>query len=356
MTNQILNSLDWHGQRLVLRKAVQQDVPRLVQLHRTIVGETPPAEQIDKPEAWFRLGGPWMHPYFCERHLKAYQDLGFDVWVLTRENDELVGNIELWYDDEPEPFGHYAHMELLEMLPDYFHDDLETWLLDDVEARGKARGYQRFWCNPHGSGGSPHLLLGRGYKPIWPNGQVTLPNLCRFDTPAHRLIPLKGDYPAEAAHLLALNHREAAGFRWRYLWRIVLNPQAADWPLNTPFWASRVDFEDGKWGICLVTVWSWLNNPPAARADLWVPIDLADDQAHIRRLLSISARKALDLGADSLVAYLPRALAGQLADDDIKERALDVNDVWYLKHLTDDGQGTSVPRHSSSVPATKGAK
>jgi hypothetical protein len=253
MTNQILNSLDWHGQRLVLREAVQQDVPRLVQLHRAIVGETPPAEQMNKPEAWFRLGGPWMHPYFCERHLKAYQDLGFDVWVLTRENDDLVGNIELWYDDEPEPFGRYAHMELLEM------------------------------------------------------------------------------------------------------WRIVLNPQAADWPLNTPFWASRVNFEDGKWGICLVTVWSWLNNPPAARADLWVPVDLADDQAHIRRLLSISARKALDLGADSLVAYLPRDLAGQLADDDIEERALDVNDVWYLKHLMDDGQGTSVPRHSSSVLATKGA-
>jgi len=106
--------------------------------------------------------------------------------------------------------------------------------------------------------------------------------------------------------------------------------------LNTPFWASRVDFEDGKWGICLVTVWSWLNNPPAARADLWVPVDLAGDGAYIRRLLSISARKALDLGADSLIAYLPRALAAQLADDDIEEHVLNAHDVWYLKNLEKD--------------------
>ncbi len=337
MTDYILNSLDWHGQNLILREVVLQDVPRLVQLHRAIVGERPPVEQIDNPEAWFRLGGPWMHEYFCERHLKAYQDLGFDVWVLTRENDSLVGNIELWYDDEPEPFGRYAHMELLEVLPEFFHDDLEEWLLDNVEARGEARGYHRFWCNPHGSGGSPHLLLKRGYKPMWPNGQVTLLHLCRYDVPPHEAFPLKGDYETEAAHLLSLNHREAAGFRWRYLWRIVLNPQAADWPLGTPFWASRVNFRDGKWGICLVTVWRWLNSPPAARADLWVPAEWANDVAHIHRLLSISAQEAAELGAEMVVAYLPRALAGQLANDNIEEHALDANDVWYLKHLVKDG-------------------
>jgi GNAT superfamily N-acetyltransferase len=336
MPDDILNSINWRGQILILREAVREDVPRLVQLHRALVGATPSAEQFDKPEAWFKIGGPWMHEYYCERHLKAYQDLGFDVWVLTRENDELVGNIELWYDEEPEPFGRYAHMELLEALPEYLNDDLQTWILDNVEARAKSRGYQRFWCNPHGSGGSPHLQLARGYKPVWPNGQVILPNLCRFDTPSHALIPLKGDYKTEAAHLLALNHREAAGFRWRYLWRIVLNPQAADWPLNTPFWASRMNFEDGKWGICVVTVWPWLNDPPTARADLWVPVDLANDVAHIHRLLRISARQALNLGADSMVAYVPRALAGQLVDDDIEERALDANDVWYLKNMTKD--------------------
>jgi hypothetical protein len=35
-----------------------------------------------------------------------------------------------------------------------------------------------------------------------------------------------------------------------------------------------------------------------------------------------------------MVASLPRALAGQLVDDDIEERALDADDVWYLKNLT----------------------
>ena len=76
-----------------------------------------------------------MHAYYCERHLKAYQDLGFDVWIVLAEDGEFVGNVELWYDHEPEPFGCYGHIELLELLAEVFTDEIEEWLIQKSEEK-----------------------------------------------------------------------------------------------------------------------------------------------------------------------------------------------------------------------------
>lgn len=333
MTHSVLDTISWHGQRLSIRPAERQDIPRLVELHRTLVGETPPADRIDVPEEWFALGGYWMHEYFCERHLKAYQDLGFDVWIVVADDDEFVGNVELWYDNEPEPFGRYGHIELLELLPEVFTDEVEEWLIQKSEERAIERGYQRFWCNPEGSGGSPHILHKRGYEELWPNAQVTLRDLWGFRPPSHRVEELRGDYESEAAHLLALNHREAAGFRWRYLWRVVLDPQRADWPTDTLLWAGDVDLSGGGGGICLVTLWRWFYTPTVARVDLWVEPELIEDVDNTRSLLAVSAGHALELGADAMIAYMPRALATALESRNIERQELELRAAWYRKML-----------------------
>jgi len=91
----IPDTLPWHGQKLLLRPAEPSDILRLVQLHRALVGAALPDDRIDSPEAWFQLGGSWMHERFCARHLKVYQDRGFDVWVVVADGNELVGNVEL---------------------------------------------------------------------------------------------------------------------------------------------------------------------------------------------------------------------------------------------------------------------
>lgn len=333
MTHSVLDTINWYGQQLSIRPAERQDVPRLVELHRALVGETPPADRIDVPLAWFALGGPWMHEYFCERHLKAYQDLGFDVWVVCADDDEFVGTVELWYDNEPEPFGRYGHIELLELLPRVFTDEVEEWLLQKSEERAVERGYRRFWCNPEGSGGSPHILRRRGYEELWPNAEVTLRDLGQFRPPPHRIEGLRGDYESEAAHLLALNHREAAGFLWRYRWRVHLDPLWADWPTDTLFWAGGVGLPDGKGGICLVTLWRWSHAPTVAGTDMWVAPELAEDADNTRSLLAVSASQALGLGADSMITYVPPALASALESSDIEMHRLELDAAWYRKML-----------------------
>jgi hypothetical protein len=333
MTPHVRDTISWHGQRLTIRSAEPQDVPRIVQLHHALVGKTPHPNLVDDPVAWFLLGGPWMHEYYCERHLRAYHDLGFDVWIVVAEIDEFIGTVELWYDSEPEPFGQYGHMELRELMEDVFVDEVEDWIILKAERRAFERGFRCFWCNPHCSGGSPHILRRRGYQELWPNGQVSLTNLDQFQPPPHRIEQLRGDYEAEAAHLLALNHREAAGFRWRYLWRTVLDPEWADWPTSTRLWAGRVTFLEGGGGICLVTVWLWFSNPPEARIDLWVHPDRVADVQNTQGLLSVAVPQAVELGATSATVAVPWTLAGELATLNVQYDELSTDDSWYRKTL-----------------------
>ena len=136
-----------------------------------------------------------------------------------------------------------------------------------------------------------------------------------------------------AAHLLILNHREAAGFRWRYLWRTVHDPQWADWPTDTLLWAGNVGLAASGGGSCVVTLWPWFHTPTVARADLWVAPELIEDVNNTRCLLAVSAKHALGLGADAVVVYLPRALAIAREDTNIEMRELPPHAAWYRKML-----------------------
>lgn len=326
-------SLDWPGGPLHLRRAELSDVPTLVQLSRDQAGQATPHLAADNVEAWFVLGGPWHHPYTCERHLTAYARHGGEIWLVLAADDRLVGSLEIWYDDEPEPFGRYGHIELLELRPDFQQDAVEMWLIDFAEARARRRGLQRFWCRPVGSGGSLHLLIQRGYVPRWANAQVTLRQLHRFQPPPHQLTPLTGDYASEAVPLLALNHREAAGYRWHYLWRVALDPANADMPRSTSLWGGRVQFASGGGGLLLLSQWPWYSEPAEARVDLWVAPESSADRQLAANLLAVAAAQAAARGAASLISYLPKALALALDSEAIAASALDQDDPWYLKVL-----------------------
>ena len=68
-------NLEWRGERLTLRPADLDDVPAIVAFHR--VGSADLGEDAS-PIDWFSTGGPWMHEYFCSRHVRVYQDLDWD--------------------------------------------------------------------------------------------------------------------------------------------------------------------------------------------------------------------------------------------------------------------------------------
>lgn len=322
---------EWRGERLSLRPATLGDVTGIVALHRDLPGERTPTD--DSPTGWFSIGGPWMHEYYCSRHIKAYIDLGWDCWVVERNGEKIAGSVEICYANEPEPFGQYAHLELLELSDDLETAEIENWILEQCESRACARGFDRFWCRPVGSGGSWDVLVRRGYVERWRNSWLTIQGLDRIQAPDFEERQLSGDYDNEAAHLLALNHRESASYRWRYLWRPVLTPEASDFPTNVLFSGRSITLYGKPSANVLVTVRTW-RNPLSAWADLWVDPDLASDIGYVSDLISVAGQKAFSMGASAMEVVVPEPLR-----QGIKERfeavsvPLERGDPWLMKSL-----------------------
>ncbi len=323
------SDFEWRGECLSLRPATLDDVSGIVALHREALCGSGPGD--DSPTAWFRAGGPWMHEYYCSRHVQAYLDLGWDCWVVERNDQKIVGSVEICYAKEPEPFGRYAHLELLEISEDLETEEIEEWILEQCETRARIRGCDRFWCRPEGSGGSWEVLARRGYVERWRNAWLTIQELDRIDAPELEEHPLSGDYDREAAHLLALNHRESASYRWRYLWRPVLTPDASDYPTNVRFSGRRVTLRDGPAANVLLTVWSW-RDPQSAWTDIWVDPAIASDVGYVSDLVSVAGREAQSMGARVMEVVVPEALR-----QGIEERfetvcvPLERGDPWLMR-------------------------
>ena len=325
------SDFEWCGERLSLHPASLDDVPGIVALHRELLCESAPSD--DSPNAWFSTGGPWMHEYYCSRHIQAYIDLGWDCWVVVRNGEKIAGTVEICYANEPEPFGRYAHLEILEMSDDLLEDEIEEWILEHCESRAQARGFDRFWCRPVGSGGSLQVLARRGYVERWRNVWLTIHDLDRIQAPVFEDRPLSGDYDSEAAHLLALNHRESASYRWKYLWRLVLTPEASDFTTRVSFSGRRVTLCSKLSANVLLTVMVW-RDPQSAWADTWVNPNLAFDIGYVADLISVAGRQALSMGASTMEVVVPEALR-----QGVEERfetvtvPLERGDPWLMKGL-----------------------
>lgn len=326
----VVGSLEWRGERLTLRAASLGDVPGIVGFHREeITGLSEDASPVD----WFSTGGPWMHEYFCSRHLRVYQDLGWDCWVVERCDGTIAGSVELCYATEPEPFGRYAHLELLELAEDLLCAEIEEWVLHRCEARSRDRGHYSFWCRPVGSGGSPDVLARRGYMERWRNGWLTLRNLGGVEAPSHVERPLLGDYDGEASHLLALNHRESASYRWRYLWRPVLAPVSSDFPTDVSLVGRSVTLPGRPPANVLVNIWRW-RDPGIAWVDLWVEPGLAADAAYVGDLVAAACSHASSMGASSAQVVVPEWIRDALERRlDAEPVPLELGDPWLMKGL-----------------------
>ena len=274
-----------------------------------------------------------MHEYFCIRHIQVYADLGWDCWVVERDRGEIVGSVEVLYATEPEPFGRYAHLEILELAADVNDAEVEEWVLDECESRARSRGFDRFWCRPVGSGGSFDVLDRRGYTERLRQDWLKLETLDSIEHPAFDAPPLTGDYETEASHLRALDHRESAVYRWGYLWRPVLTPGTSDFPTDVSFSGRRITLPGCPPASVLVDIWRW-RDPHTAWADLYVDPDLAADTAYVADLVAVAAAEASAKGATALSVVLPAALVSPIRERfDATIAPLEHGDPWLLKEL-----------------------
>lgn len=55
--------------------------------------------------------------------------------MVVQDKEEIVGGVEIRYAHEPEPFGRYGHLELLELAAEVMDDEVEDWVLDQCPRR-----------------------------------------------------------------------------------------------------------------------------------------------------------------------------------------------------------------------------
>ena len=237
----IAGSLEWSGDRLSLRRASLGDVPG-VAFYREGVDAVGPTGG-GSPVGWFSLGGPWMHEHFCSRHVRVYLNVGWDCWVVERGDGTVAGSVEICYAVEPPPY--------------YDTPTWSSWKWPTTSCAARSRSGYSTDASSVPSGGSLDVLARRGYVERWRNGWVTVLDLGSVKAPVHHEGRLLGDYDGEAAHLLALNHRESASYRWRYLWQPALAPEASDFPTDMSLSGRSVTLRGRAPANVLVNVWRW---------------------------------------------------------------------------------------------------
>lgn len=301
-----------------VRAATAQDAAGIVALHKAAnpYGDwyRDPLRRLARaayedltPFERYLHGGFWMDLSLFRRHLYEYERRGFPVLV-AEDAGRVVGECELWLDEEPDPFGRYAEVAFLEAGSPP-KEAVERALLERAGERVRRLGYPALDLSPKHSGGES-VAKSLGFRPIWDTRTFTA-DPKSVDPPEEEFKTrfLAGDY-GDLRGLLALDHREPA--RWRYETLSARWPaaQVAGLPDATKLVGVAVDAPDARFAV-LAARREWLD-PSVAEIDVWVDPPVARAPARLATIFRISAEIARRLGAKRLETYAPPSAAKAL--------------------------------------------
>ncbi|HKZ63969.1 MAG TPA: hypothetical protein VJ400_05965 [Thermoplasmata archaeon] len=299
-----------------VRAATPQDAAGIVALHK---GTNPykdwyrdpsqrlgrvPYEDLTPFERWMH-GGSWMDLSLFRRHFHECQVRGFPVFV-AEEEGRVVGECEVWVDEEPEPFGRYAEVEIVEAGS---RPDVEHELVQRAARKVRKMGYPAVDISPQHSGGET-AAKELGFEPLWDTRAFTA-ETAKVENPDIEFQTrfLAGGF-RDLESLLALNHREPARLRYEVV--------TARWP-SAEFAGVRdatklVEMSVQARGLRFAVVAvrrDWLD-PGAAELDLWMEAKDVKKEDRVRRAASIGTEVSRRLGAKRVTAYAPPAAADAL--------------------------------------------
>jgi len=293
-----------------VRSATAQDAAGIVGLHRSAnpfgdwfrdpfqkLGRVP-YEDLTPLERYFH-GGFWMDLSLFRRHLHEYQSRGFPV-LIAEDAGKIVGECEVWLDDEPAPFGRYAEVEMLETGSPP-KPDVERQLVARAAERVGKLGFHALDMSPLHGGSEGVVNL--GFEPFWDTREfqgdtkaLAKPAM-EFDAKF-----LAGDY-GKIGLMFALNHREPA--RWRYETLTALWPaaQVAGLQDATRAVAMAVETETQRFAV-LAARREWLD-PPVAEVDVWMDPSNVQDETRTREAFQIAVEISRRLGTKTVRTYAP---------------------------------------------------
>ena len=302
-----------------VRAATAQDAAGIVALHKATnpygdwyrqpfqrLGRVP-YEDLTPFERWMH-GGSWMDLSLFRRHLHEYQSRGFPVFV-AEDSGKIVGECEVWLDEEPEPFGPYAEVEIVETGPPP-DPNVEQELILRAAKKVRKTGYQAIDLSPRHSGGDS-VAKDLGFRPLWDTREFTA-NLADIEAPEQEFETrfLTGAY-GDLRSMLLLNHREPAQLRYEVLtarWPGVAVTGARD---ATELLEVVVTAGDLRFAV-LASRREWMD-PEVAEIDAWMDPADARKAGRIRTAFAISSEVARRLGAKRVTTYAPPTAAKSMA-------------------------------------------
>lgn len=299
---------------MLVRSATAQDATGIVALNKAAnpYGDwyRNPFEKLGKtryedltPLERFLHGGFWMDLSLCRRHLHEYQRRGFPVLV-AEDKGRIVGECEVWLDEEPEPFGRYAEVEMI-ISGRPPNPEVERELLARVAERVRKMGYAAVDISYHS--GRESVLATMGFERLWDTRTfeadakaVTKPEE-EFETRY-----LTGGY-GDLRGLLLLNHHEPAG--WRYETLTARWPAAELAALRDGQEVVELAVETGDLGFSVLAGRrDWLD-PAVSEIDVWMKPSDFEKAKTVRAAFGIAAEVARRLRTKRITAYAPPSAA-----------------------------------------------
>jgi RNA polymerase sigma-70 factor (ECF subfamily) len=122
------------GDKVVtIRAMTREDIPAVLRYDSESSGAIPRQNLEEPPGYEDTPGGPWSNEKLLLEHFNKYQAHGGLSLLAFDDTGRVVGMVDLWKADEPEPFGLSLDVEYISQEDDYYPLGLSLVLLREAE-------------------------------------------------------------------------------------------------------------------------------------------------------------------------------------------------------------------------------
>jgi GNAT superfamily N-acetyltransferase len=272
----------------------REDIPALRRFDDQLTSTLDEVNAQYPPDAHSTVpGGPWADDAELAHHFEKYQRHGATI-LLAEDRGRVVGFVDLWPTDEPEPFGRSLDVECIDYFREHYLAGLETRLLAEAEKVARAAGLPALDIGTNTCSAEYVSLRRFGLRVFYEYDDV----VCRCQPPsaARPQRTVLTPETADLSGLIRADHWCPTDFTFR-----------GD---EDPTYLAELRWADRR---AIVELWHYVpgrqNTPvppnPPNRSELFVPAAALNSPAMMGEILAECAAVAGELGAEEIALPCP---------------------------------------------------
>ena len=166
-------------EEVVVCRMKREDIPALRRFDRELSAELDERNTQVPPGQESQPGGPWSDDEWLLAHFNRYAERGNITLLVEDASGKVVGFVDLWVADEPDPVGSSLDVECIDYFHRYYALGIETVLLQEAEKVAKGADLPALDIGTNTSSGDYPVLRRFGLKVFYEYDHV----LCRTRKP-----------------------------------------------------------------------------------------------------------------------------------------------------------------------------